>query len=472
MSVAVWFRQDFRVSDNSALIKALNSREPVVALFILTPKIWQSYHWSNRKVKFLLAQLEQLSQQLQALNIPLKLLQLDSYKDCPKALEKFCQQYKVDKVFANRELLVNEIQRDKAVEIHLNKNQINFELCNDHYVLPAEKWLKKDDTPFKVFTPFKRQWLQQVTPFYSHADNQQLKPQEKISIESDSVPTELPGFELNEELMTWPAGEQAAQQRLQKFISEHVESYAIDRDLAAKPGTSQLSPYLSLGVLSVRQCLTTLCDYFKADEIQQIQQEGAQVWISELVWREFYAAVAFYFPQVVKAKAFKPKTEQLPWSYDKKLFAAWCKGQTGFPFVDAGMRQLNQTGWMHNRLRMVTAMFLTKTLFIDWRWGEQYFMQQLVDGDFIANNGGWQWVASTGTDAVPYFRIFNPITQGQRFDKEADFIRQFCPELASCTNKEIHCPSSKVRKYLGYPEPIVDYKKMRALVLESFKALG
>jgi deoxyribodipyrimidine photo-lyase len=206
-----------------------------------------------------------------------------------------------------------------------------------------------------------------------------------------------------------------------------------------------------------------------------IQQEtGPATWLSELIWREFYKHIVFFHPEVCRYKPYKANTDKIPWRYDEGDYQKWCEGNTGFPLVDAAMRQLNQTGWMHNRLRMVVAMFLSKTLFLDWRWGERYFMQHLIDGDLAANNGGWQWSASTGTDAVPYFRIFNPITQSERFDPEGRFIRQYCPELARLDNKAIHNPYARgvPPRSLDYPEPIVDYQAMRLKVIAEFKKRG
>ena len=235
-----------------------------------------------------------------------------------------------------------------------------------------------------------------------------------------------------------------------------------------------MSPYLGLGVISARQCITAALDAGNISDINRIERnEGVAIWITELIWREFYHHIVYFHPDVCRHKPFQLKTDKIPWRYDDNLLEAWENGMTGFPIVDTGMRQLLQTGWMHNRLRMVTAMFLSKILLLDWRLGEKHFMMHLVDGDFAANNGGWQWCASTGTDAVPYFRIFNPTTQSQRFDPEGNFIRQFCPELSNLDNKTIHAPFTfgVENDRLNYSEPIVDYKMMRNKTIEIFKRL-
>ena len=232
-----------------------------------------------------------------------------------------------------------------------------------------------------------------------------------------------------------------------------------------------ISPYLVAGVVSPRQCMATA---LKATEGQIGKEGGANIWISELTWRDFYTQVMVACPRVSMHQPFKPKTKQVPWRHDEDEYERWCQGMTGYPIVDAGIRQLNRTGWMHNRLRMVTAMFLTKNLLIDWRWGERYFMKNLIDGDLAANNGGWQWSASTGTNSVPYFRIFNPFSQSKRFDSQGDFIKKMCPELASVPSAALHDPQklekTRLERKLDYPPPVVDYKLGRERALEAFKS--
>ena len=278
----------------------------------------------------------------------------------------------------------------------------------------------------------------------------------------------LPGWRSD----LWPAGETAAQKCLADFAGTGLAKYHETRDFPAIGGTSCLSPWLACGALSPRQCLSAV---MQDDKKWPGEGSGAEVWLSELIWRDFYAHVVVGFPRVSRSQPFQKKTAGLRWRDDDSDLQAWQSGQTGYPIVDAAMRQLNQTGWMHNRLRMVAAMFLSKHLLIDWRRGEKYFMQNLLDGDLAANNGGWQWSASTGTDAVPYFRIFNPFSQSERFDADGSFIRQYCPELADISASALHNPlrlaAEIAKKKISYPVPVVDHKIARERALAAFKNL-
>ncbi len=475
MNRCFWFRNDLRIVDNTALLKAQEGNTGgLLAVYTLTAKTWLKHGWADCKVDLILRRLTALSQALSALNIPLKIIQVDSFEHVPKAIALFCSTHSVTALYANKQLLLDEMNRDQRVKTRLNKQQIEFCLFDDATILPPCETLKKDGTPFKVFTPFKRNWLCIATPDRYFASAQKLKKQKRLEISVDPIPDGVDGFKRTAHLaQQWPATTSAVDKRLVDFCESQVGDYAEQRDYPAVDGTSKLSAYLASGMLSVRQCATQLCEVSNVHTLNQLAGfKGATCWLNELIWREFYHAIAFLFPHVVKNHPFKSKTNALRWSQSQKNFQSWCAGQTGFPLVDAGMRQLNTTGWMHNRLRMVTAMFLTKTLFINWRWGEDYFMHHLIDGEFAANNGGWQWSASTGTDSVPYFRIFNPTTQSTRFDPEGAYIRHYCPELADCTNKQIHNPPLELRRELGYPAPIVDYRVMRQKVIALYKALG
>jgi deoxyribodipyrimidine photo-lyase len=255
----------------------------------------------------------------------------------------------------------------------------------------------------------------------------------------------------------WPSGEDHAHARMEDFVKHKSQHYHQHRDFPDKDAGSQLSPYLAIGCLSTRQCLQAALN--ENGGIIDDGPSGLSTWINELIWREFYSHLLADNEALCRFKPFRAETDYLPWRHDEKDFEAWKLGQTGFPIVDAAMRQLNQTGWMHNRLRMIVAMFLTKHLFIDWRWGEAYFMSKLIDGDFASNNGGWQWSASTGVDAVPYFRIFNPTRQSQRFDPQGDFIRRYVPELSHLNAKDIHQPNADQALSSGYVLPLVDHKQ-------------
>ena len=252
---------------------------------------------------------------------------------------------------------------------------------------------------------------------------------------------------------------------MRDFCRERADAYRGKGDFPAETGTSKLSAALALGLISPRQCLARL--HAEAGDSIWDPKSNPGTWLNELLWRAFYHQVAFHFPRVVMGRAFQPETEAIAWGNDPELFAAWQQGLTGYPIVDAGMRQLAETGWMHNRLRMITASFLCKHLHIDWRWGERHFLQQLIDADFASNNGGWQWAASTGTDAAPYFRIFNPTTQSQRFDARGRFIRHYVPELAELSDKAIHQPGATGI----YPGPIVDHRASRETTLALFQQI-
>jgi deoxyribodipyrimidine photo-lyase len=258
-----------------------------------------------------------------------------------------------------------------------------------------------------------------------------------------------------------------AARRLAAFLGEPVKDYARLRDLPAVDGTSRLSPYLRFGAVSIRTCLEQARELVRAEPEARA---GARKWIDELVWREFYAAIVAAHPRVLRG-AFRPAFDVLQWDDDPRAFAAWQQGRTGYPIVDAGMRQLLATGWMHNRVRMIVASFLVKDLLVDWRQGERHFMERLVDGDPASNNGGWQWSAGTGTDAQPFFRIFNPTAQGERFDPDGDYVRRWVPELRGLAGRAAHRPWDAARALPGYPAPIVDHAARRALALERFRAI-
>lgn len=479
-----WFRADLRVGDNAALCAAANHSDCLIGIVILTPKTWARHHAAPCKIQFMLEHIKVLSEQLMQKNIPLLIRVTDYFSQCPQVLLKICQEYQIDAVFFNQQYEYDEIKRDERVISLLSQHKINVYPHHDQLIVPPGRVLSNAGTPFKIFTPFKTQWLKQVTNDRSmRQEFVSPKPNPDRVFSADSLPSHLdyPLSRINNQL---PIGEQAAQQQLILFCRDKLKQYHLTRDFPALEGTSCLSAYLAQGILSPRQCINTMLDYLAVDCVADLPAPGAQVWLSELIWREFYKHLVYFFPAVCRGEPFKQQTQYLPWHRPAWPFAAsdtieapdqhtvqfiaWCKGMTGFPLVDAAMRQLNQTGWMHNRLRMVTAVFLTKILFIDWRLGERYFMEHLIDGDFAANNGGWQWSASTGTDAVPYFRIFNPFTQGERFDPDVKFIKLYCPELDKLDAQTIHhIANHKIQP--NYPQPIVDYGTARLRTIAQFK---
>lgn len=463
----IWFKKDLRLSDNPALYHACKQcDEGVIAVYIIDCQMWENHNVADCQIEFILRGLRELSMDLDKIGIPLIVENINQTKLIPDFLLKLAQQTKVDKLFLNNELEVNEKYRDVSVIKLFDKNEIGSQCFNDQLILPYEKILTKKGDYFKVFTAFKREWIKVFASENTVKAFPVPKVTKKISIPSSAVPEKIIGIASRIQPDLWPSGEKVAKKLLQKFITKKIFSYDKERDFPALDGTSQLSPYLALGMISARQCFLSALEMnnFELDS----GNRGTLTWMSELIWREFYRHILIAVPRVCMNKAYKLETEKLAWNYNKDLLTAWQKGETGYPLVDAAMRQLNSTGWMHNRLRMVVAMFLSKNLFLDWRLGEKYFAEHLVDFDFASNNGGWQWCASTGVDAVPYFRIFNPMTQAKRFDPEGEFIRQYCPELKMCSNKEIHGLNFSDVKYT---KPIVDYKKSRQRILSAFKSL-
>jgi deoxyribodipyrimidine photo-lyase len=421
------------------------------------------------KVNFVLRNVRALSEALAKLNIPLKLVRTGLFTSVPAKLLQVAKVSRCDALFFNREHEVNERERDRAVRSRFEKEGMQVRSFTDQVILDVEGIKTGSGGCYTVFTPFKRKWCAALEEQGPPRIWSKPRRQAVLNIDSDPVPDKLRGFAAGGRPDLWPAGEREATRRLRKFAVERIEGYHKNRDFPSVDGTSTLSPYLSAGVVSPRQCLETAVA--ANNGLVDSGKPGISTWISELLWREFYRHILIGFPRVCRNRPFKPETDKLPWRQEHKQFGAWCTGRTGFPLVDAGMRQLIQTGWMHNRVRMVVAMFLTKDLFIDWRWGERYFMQNLVDGDLASNNGGWQWSASTGTDAAPYFRIFNPFSQSSRYDPDGDFIRRFVPELASLPAKRIHRPHDTPSQDLDYPRPIVDRQHTRQLVIEAFRRL-
>lgn len=471
MRQLMWFRTDLRVHDNPALSAAMHAG-PTLAAYLLSPQQWQQHDDAPCKIDFWLRNLSCLRDQLQQLGVPLLIRQADCWQEAPAVLAELCRELAISQVMANEEYGVNERRRDQQVSAKLHTLGVGFHHHVDQLLFPPGSILTRTGGYFKVFTQFKKvcyQHLQLTLPKVLPRP----EPQASLAISSDAMPVSIPGFSTpSKDLQRlWPAGEAAGHQRLDTFADERLGDYDQRRDFPDRLGTSQLSPYLAAGVVSVRQCLHAALRH--NDGEFSSGNEGVITWINELLWREFYKHILVGFPHVSKHCAFRPHTEWVPWRQAPAELVAWQQGRTGFPLIDAAMRQLLTTGWMHNRLRMVVAMFLTKNLLIDWREGERFFMQHLIDGDLAANNGGWQWSASTGTDSVPWFRIFNPVTQSQRFDPDGHFIRHWLPELAHLDNRSIHLPSapSDLFATADYPPPMVDLSASRQRALEVFRNL-
>lgn len=464
----VWFRRDLRADDNTALLAAAERADDgLVALFVLSPGEWRAHDDAPVKIDFWLRNLANLSQTLQSLHIALLIETADTPADIPARVRDVAHRHGCTEVHANREYEVNESRRDVAVRAALG---LPFHLHDDRVLLPPGRVRTQSDTAYTVFTPFKRQWLTVLAaaPPVPRPAPHPLRP--VAGLQPAVIPQNIDGFSSPMDPALWPAGEGVAARRLAEFSEQSILDYRLGRDLPALHGTSQLSPYLAAGVISPRRCLAVAREANRGLFAGGL--EGPDTWISELCWRDFYTHVTVAFPRVSMGRAFRKETDAVPWRDAPAEFARWCAGETGFPLVDAAMRQLHATGWMHNRLRMLVAMFLTKDLLIDWRQGERFFMQHLVDGDLAANNGGWQWSSSTGTDAQPYFRIFNPYTQATRYDPEGTFVRRWVPELRAWSTKALLSMeklSASERRRLGYREAMVDHAAARARTLAAFK---
>ena len=467
----IWLRSDLRHYDNTAL-SAAAKRGPTAAVYLISPEQWQAHDDAPCKVDFWLRNLRTLSDSLQQLNIPLLIRTAPTWDQASAVLLELCQQLDVQAVHVNEEYGINETRRDKEVAQSLEARGIEFHRYLDQLLFQPGSILTQSGSYFQVFSQFRRicyNRLHMALPrIVARPDSQA-----PLNIVPDSIPESVSGFAApSESLRTlWPAGEKEAQQRLAQFADEQIYFYQDERDLPAKPGTSQLSTYLAAGVISPRQCLHAAL-HSNNGEFES-GSPGVFTWITELLWREFYKHILVGYPRVSRHRAFRPETEYLPWRNAPDELAAWKQGRTGFPIIDAAIAQLLETGWMHNRLRMVVAMFLTKNLLIDWREGERFFMQHLIDGDLAANNGGWQWSSSTGTDSVPYFRIFNPLTQSERFDPEGRFIKHWLPQLADLNKKQVHNPASIGGLFgvANYPAPMVNLSQSRERALSAFKSL-
>ncbi len=461
----VWFRRDLRDFDHAALYHALRASSQVYCAFVFDTAILNKLHdKADRRVEFIWESVRELKAALQQQGGDLIVL----HDEASKAIPQLAHRLKANAVYANRDYEPAAIARDQHVAEQLTQQGLQFHLFKDQVIFEQDEVLSQSGKPYGVFTPYKNAHLKKLNDFYLKA----YPVQEYISrLATPSASNELPslaqmGFtNTNLASMKLPTGMQGGKALFEDFVAR-MQRYQDTRNFPAIKGPSYLSVHLRFGTVSIRHLARTAW---------QMGGAGAETWLNELIWRDFYFQILHHRPDLADGRAYKAEYESLPFPNDDALFKAWCEGQTGYPLVDAAMRQLNQTGYMHNRLRMVTASFLVKDLLIDWRWGERYFAEKLIDFDFAANNGGWQWAASTGCDAQPYFRIFNPITQSENYDAEGKFIRKYVPELATLSNKEIHAPwlSKQVLPIkLGqdYPMPIVDHATQRQLALALYQS--
>jgi deoxyribodipyrimidine photo-lyase len=447
MKIAVhWFRCDLRLGDNTALHAAVKAAEAVVPIFIFDPKILKSSEVSANQVAFMIECLRALEKSVQDAGGRL----IFRHGKVLEEMRAVLRETGAQALYYNRDYEPYARERDAAVGKLAESMGVEVHHFKDNAIQEPDEVLKSDGRPYGVFTPYRRVWRTKAVPGVLRAVKfhrpARLKEPRGIALPS----AEKLGFKSEIELP--PAGERTALDRLKKFVSADLSHYGEGRNFPAREGTARLSPYLRLGAISPR---TVMAAAEKAAAAHPRARASADVFVGELIWRDFYRQILWHFPQVAKG-SYRPQYDRLAWKNDAKLFAAWCAGRTGYPLVDAGMRQLNTTGWMHNRVRMVVATFLTKDLLISWQWGERYFMQKLLDADLASNNGGWQWSAGTGTDAQPWFRIFNPTTQARNFDPEGRYIQHYVPEIDS----------------RSYPRPIVDHAVQRLKALKMFREIG
>lgn len=422
-----WFRRDLRLYDNAGLYHALKSGNAVLPVFIFDTEILDKLEdKKDRRVEFIHEVIGELQTQLTQLGSTL----IVKYGKPAEIWKQLMDEYDIAEVHTNHDYEPYALVRDKAIGEFLNARGTAFYTHKDQCIFEKSEVLSGAGTPYTVFTPYSRKWKEKVNEFYLRS----YPTEAYFEAFFKSEPLEIPslqrmGFE--------PTGQPFPSKTVRNELIEH---YKEQRDIPSVPGTSRLSVHLRFGTISVR-------------ELARKAQTLNETFLNELIWRDFYMQILWHFPHVGQGKAFRPEYDKIEWRHDEVQFKAWCEGRTGYPIVDAGMRELNATGFMHNRVRMVVASFLTKHLLIDWRWGEAYFAQKLLDYDLSANNGGWQWASGSGTDAAPYFRIFNPASQTQKFDPQLVYIKKWVPEISS----------------LEYPQPIVDHAFARERCLKVYQ---
>lgn len=425
MNTIFWLRRDLRLYDNVGLHNALKSNDNVIPIFIFDKNILDELPKNDRRVSFIYDRLIELKKKLNNIGSDLLLL----YGTPESVFSELMSEYDIDSVYTNNDYEPYSLDRDNSIESLLNENSIEFKTYKDQVIFEKNDILKSDGEPYLVFTPFSKKWKSELTDanLKDNSVNKYKSNFKKVEKPSKTITLEEMGFEKVEYKI-----------HNTKLDENIIENYQNTRDYPAKNGTSNMSLHLRFGTVSVRQLVS---------QAKSLNEN----FLNELIWREFFMSILFHYPKTV-SNNFRAKYDSIEWRNNEKEFNKWCEGKTGFPLVDAGMRQLNETGYMHNRVRMVTANFLTKLLLVDWRWGEQYFAEKLMDYEMSSNVGNWQWSAGTGVDAAPYFRIFRPELQVEKYDKDYTYIKKWIPEYSD-----------------DYLDPIVDYKQARQRALDTYK---
>ena len=416
-----WFRRDLRLDDNTALNKALKSKQKVILIFIFDSNILSKLTKDDSRINFIHETLNELNNKLKKYNSGIKCF----YGDPIHIWGKIILELSISDVFINKDYEPYAINRDSKVEEILNKNGIQLNQYKDQVVFEENEIIKENGSPYTIYTPYKNKWLS------------------KFKIENNSPTKKINFNQLEKRTFSFPTlkdiGFIYSNIKVKPYNFQNIKKYESIRDYPEIDGTSYLSPHLRFGTVSIRKAI-------------ELNKTNNKTFLSELIWREFFMQILFHFPKVINAN-FKSKYDKIKWRNNENDFKLWCEGKTGYPMVDAGMRQLNQTGYMHNRVRMVTASFLCKHLLIDWKWGEKYFAKKLLDYDLSSNNGNWQWAAGTGCDSAPYFRIFNPSEQLKKFDKNQTYIKKWIDDFNE----------------FSYPQPMIDHKFARERALNTYK---
>jgi deoxyribodipyrimidine photo-lyase len=487
-SVVHWFKCDLRTKDNKSLHlaseKAKEMGVPLITMYIVSPQDFEAHLTAPVRVDFILRTLEVMRADLAQLDIPLYVETVEKRKRIPARILELLEEWGASHLFANVEYEVDELRREASLVRACLEKEIAMDVVPDTCVVSPGELASGTGNQYAVYSPWFRAWVayihkhsEMLNLFDAPGRNPESARRKFADLFESKIPSAPPNKQLTEEekkrfRSMWPPGEHEAHERLKRFCDIRIGEYSELRNFPAKGAPSSLSVHLASGTLSSRTCVRTARDHNTTKKLDGGIQ-GIQTWISEVAWRDFYKHVMAHWPYVCMNTPFKPEYTNIEWEYNDEHFKAWCEGRTGYPIVDAAMRQLNYCGYMHNRCRMIVGSFLAKHLLLDWRMGETYFMEHLVDGDFASNNGGWGFCASTGVDPQPYFRIFNPLLQSEKFDASGEYIRKWVPELEGIQGNAIHEPYGRGKgneaKKKGYPKRIVDHKESRDRALARYK---